>query len=174
MTADGSGLKANMNQNSAGFGAYVTVLANSTDGVNTTNLSLYKLYATIRTTGHTGKDSHGRVQWQFVAPNGKVLTVSLAVTFTSDYQVYAYVLSDGFIDRYSGGSWDEFIANFDRINQLRCVVNADNWLSEYGPDADNRIYISDIKFVRLVPTSPPPPLEVTNKTATAEGGKVIH
>jgi WD40 repeat protein len=83
MTADGSGFRANMNQKYAGFVAKVAVLANSADGVNTTNLNLYKLYATVRTTGCTGKDSHGKVQWQFVTPDGVILTVDLDATFTS-------------------------------------------------------------------------------------------
>jgi hypothetical protein len=174
MTADGSGLNANLNQKYAGFVAKVTVLANSADGINTTNLNLYKLYATVRTTGCTGKDSHGKVQWQFVTPDGAILTVDLAATFTSDYQVYSFVLGDGSIDRYAGGSWDEFIASFAKIDRVQCAIQADNWLSEYGADADNRIYISNVRFVRLVPTSPTPPPGVTDKAATADSGKVTN
>jgi hypothetical protein len=157
MTADGSGFKANMDQNYAGFGARVAVLAGRADGVDTTDLNQYKLYATVRTTGQKGKESHGRFQWQFLTPTGTVLTISRAVTLTSNYEVYSYVLGDGAIDRYAGGSRSEFIANFDRINELQCVVNADNWLDEYGPGADSKIYVSDVKFVRLVPDSPSPP-----------------
>jgi hypothetical protein len=137
--------------------AKVAVLANSDNGINTTNLNLYKLYATVRTTGYTGKESHGKVQWQFVTPDGIILTVDLAATFTADYQVYSFVLGDGAIDRYAGGSWDEFIASFAKIDRVQCAIQADNWLSEYGADADNKIYISDVKFVRLVPTPLPPP-----------------
>ena len=174
MTADGSGLKANMNQPYAGFVAKVAVLANSADGVNTTNLNLYKLYATVRTTGCLGAASHGKVQWQFLTPDGAILTVDLAATFTSDYQVYSFVLGDGAINRYAGGSWDEFIASFAKIDRVQCAVQVNNWLSEYGADADNKIYVSDVKFVRLVPTSSTPPPGVTDKTATADSGKVTN
>jgi len=38
-----------------------------------------------------------------------------------------------------------FIAGFDQIDRVQCAVQADNWLSEYGADADNKIYISDVQ-----------------------------
>ena len=153
MTADGSGFKAHMEQGYAGFGAHVTVQTKSADGVNTTDLKLYKLYATVRTTGQIGTDAHGRIQWQFLTPNGVVLTVSLPCTLTSSDQTYSYILSDGQIDETSGGSWRKFIDNFDQIDRVQCSVDASNWLGEYGPDADNALYISKVKFVRLVPES---------------------
>src|SRR5208282_5979711 len=130
-------------------------------------LNLYKLYATIRTVGLAGKSALGRIDWQFmVAPtNGParpVFSLSAPATFTTNFQVYSFVLSDGLNPEHSDGSWEEFKNEFDQINGLQLVVQADQWLAQYGANADNAFYISNIKFVRLVPTTPALPGGVTN------------
>ena len=157
MTADGTGFKTSLGQQYAGFGVHVTAFANRAAGVDTTDLNRYKLYATIRTTGQIGPAAHGRVQWQFLTPGGVILTVSLNTTFTSSDQRYSFCLGEGTIDLNSGGSLKEFLANFDRIDRVQCAVDASNWLTDYGPDADNALYISEVRFVRLEPSSLPPP-----------------
>jgi WD40 repeat protein len=135
----------------AKFGADVGVLANATSGVNTTNLDLYKLYATLRTSGITGLSSHGRIQWKFSTAGGLILAVETDATLATNYQAYSFILGEGRIDR---GSLSEFAAKFDQINQVQCMVMADEWVAEYSPDVDNAIYIADIKFVRLTAVPP--------------------
>lgn len=155
MTADASGFTNRDSQQWAGFGVTVPVWAGATNGINTTNLSLYKLYATVRTSGLTGTNSHGRILWLFATPGGIVLNECVNATFTTNYQVYSFVLDNGSINHYAGGSLCEFTAHFDQINQVMCQVAADKWLREYGPDEPNAFYLDNIKFVRLVPKTPP-------------------
>jgi serine/threonine protein kinase len=137
--------------NSAGFGTTVTAPVDRAKWINTTNLAGYKLYVTAKTTGLSGNLSHGRAQWQFLTPKESILTMDLPVTFTTNYQVYSFVLADGYVDAYSGGSWDDFIAHFREIDRLQCAVNADNWNDEYRLNQPAALYISDVKFVRLLP-----------------------
>jgi hypothetical protein len=151
MTADGSAFTNHLDQDWAGFGVTVNALANSNHGVNTTNLNLYKLYATIKTAGLTGQVSHGFLRWQFLSSNAVILSVEFPAAWTTNYQEYSFVLGNGSISKYSDGSWGRFVANFDRTDRLQCAAGAEHWLSEYGPDADNALYIGHIKFVRLVP-----------------------
>jgi WD40 repeat protein/serine/threonine protein kinase len=160
MTADGSGFTNNMSQNNSGFGVDVGAFAGRTNGINTTNLSLYKLYATIRTAGLTGKSAIGRIQWQFLASHRSLLGLEVPATFTTNFQVYSFVLSDGTIDS-GGDSWSKFKNEFDQINMLQFNVVADQWLSQYGTDAGNAFYISNVKFVRLIPATPLLPSGVT-------------
>ena len=138
---------------SAGFGTTVTVPVTAANWITTTNLGGYKLYVTAKTSGLAGSLSHGRAQWQFLTPAGIALTMDLPVTFTTNYQVYSFVLADGFVDAYSGGSWNEFIDRFHEINRLQCAVNADNWNDEYRLDQSAVLYISNVRFVRLVPVA---------------------
>jgi hypothetical protein len=163
---NGSGFTNRMNQSFAGFGATVVVAANRQSGIDTTNLASYKLYVTARTAGLKSTSSQGRVQWMFIAPGGVVLTVDRFATFTTNYQVYSFVLADGFVDRATGGSWNDFIQHFDRIVSVLCAVNADNWLDEYRLDTDDAFYISHVKLVRLVPVADSqPPAAITNTSA---------
>jgi WD40 repeat protein len=166
MTADGCDFTNHMNQEWAIFGLTATALANRTNGVNTTNLYLYKLYATVKTAGLVGKSAQGVLQWQFLTPAARILSVDLHTIWTTNFQVYSFILGDGAISPYSGGSWDEFIANFDQIDRVQCAATGDLWLSDYGPDADNRLYIDDIKFVRLVPVSEPLSFDATDQNAS--------
>jgi hypothetical protein len=164
MTADGSGFTNNMSQIDSGFGVTVGAYASKTNGIDTTDLSLYKLYATIRTDGLTGKSARGSINWDFRTQNRSVLTLFTPATFTTNFQVYSFVLSDGTTpdySHYSGGSLSNFKLEFDQINALQFTVQADNWLSQYGMDASNAFYISNVKFVRLVPVTQSPPGGVT-------------
>ena len=174
VTADGTALTRNSNQAWCGFAATVIAHANRSTLVDTTNLSLYKLYATIRTTGLTGSSSRGRLQWQFRTPDAEILTISLPATFATNYQAYSYVLGNASIDPSCGGSWNEFVTQFDQVNRLQCVVSADDWLGEYGADVDNALYIDEVKFVRLVPVSLPPPVTETNKSKTMRLEEADH
>jgi hypothetical protein len=164
MRADGSGFTNNMVQDNSGFGVALGALAGRTNGINTTNLSLYKLYATIKTAGLIGKSGLGRIQWEFMArqTNRSVLGLYVPATFTANYQVYSFFLSDAIVAEYGGGSWSKFTEEFDQIDSLQFRVVADQWLSQYGADAANAFYISNVKFVRLVPTTPAPPSGVAN------------
>ena len=162
---NGSGFTNRMNQSFAGFGATVVVAANRQSGIDTTNLASYKLYVTARTAGLKSTSSQGRVQWMFIAPGGVVLTVDRFATFTTNYQVYSFVLADGFVDRATGGSWNDFIQHFDRIVSVLCAVNADNWLDEYRLDSDDAFYISNVKLVRLVPIADPQPAARNTSTS---------
>jgi len=164
VTANGSALATNA-MGYAGFAVNVAVLASATNGVNTTNLRFYRLYAAVKTCGLTRTDSHGRVQWQFLTPDGPILSVSLQTTFTTNYQMYSFVLGDGSIDPDAGGSWGEFVAQFDQINRVQCAVSVDTWLDYYNLDAENALCVDDIKFVRLVPDESVVPAN-TSKTNT--------
>ena len=173
MTADGSAFTNDLNQGWAGFGVIVGALANSNSGVSTTNLNLYKLYATVKTAGLIAPVSHGFLQWQFVTPDSIILSVDCPAVWTANYQEYSFVLGNGSFSRYSGGSWDQFVANFDKIDRVRCAVSTDRWLGEYGPDADNAFYIGRIKFVRLVPFAPPP-VDATRRDGTPQAEAAAH
>jgi WD40 repeat protein len=166
MTADGSGFTNNMSQNYSGFAATVGAYGGKTNGIDTTDLGLYKLYATIRTAGLTGKSANGSVQWDFVTVPTKdavhtVLALYAPVTFTTNYQVYSFVLSDGLISDFPGGSFSEFKREFDQINGLQLEVQANEWVNKYDMGVTNALYISNVKFVRLVPVTPSPPGGVT-------------
>ncbi|MGA2247477.1 MAG: protein kinase [Verrucomicrobiota bacterium] len=150
LRADGSGFSNNMSQANSGFGLTVGAFASRTNGIDTTNLSLYKVYATIRATGVAGKSAAGRVQSLFMAPHRPILGIEIPVTFTTNFQVYSFILSDGVIDTDSD-SWNEFATNLDAINALQLAVVADQWLVRFHPDANNGFYLSNIKFMRLVP-----------------------
>ncbi len=163
---NGSGFMNQTNQLFAGFGAYVIVAANRRSGIDTTNLGSYKLYVTARTTGLKGASSHGRVQWWFLTPGGNILTMDLFATFTTNYQTYSFVLNDGSVNPYDGGSRNDFIRHFDQIDEIECALNADNWLGEYRLDTDDAFHISNVKFVRLVPAADPHPAGTTNAPTT--------
>jgi len=126
-------------------------------------LGLYKLYTTIRTAGLTGKSSLGRIQCHFIAtpPFRSILSISMPATFTTNFQVYSFVLSDGIIDS-TGDSLSKFVNELNQINALQIGVVMDQWLNQYDIDATNAFYISNVKFVRLVPTTPALPTGVTN------------
>lgn len=158
---NGSGFANQMNQLYAGFGTTITVHANRRNGIDTTNLGSYKLYVTARTTGLKGASSRGRIQWWFLTPAGVVLVMDHLATFTTNYQTYSFVLRNGSVSSYSGGSWNDFIRHFDEIDKIQCAVNADNWLTEYRLDTDDTFYISHVKFVRLVPIADAQPARMT-------------
>jgi hypothetical protein len=144
----------------------VGAFANRTNGIDTTDLGLYKLYATIRTAGLTGKSAAGRLQWQFMVPNHTILSLEVPATFTTNFQVYSFVFSDGSTPEYNPeGSLSEFTTKFDQINALQLGVVADQWLNQYDIGATNGFYVSNVKFVRLVPTTQSLPGGVTNHPA---------
>ena len=141
--------------------------ANRTNGVDTTDLSAYRLCATVKTTGLRGDPARGRFQWQFVAKGGKcLLSTVVPAFFTTNYQVYSFVLADGAVDPNSAGSYSEFAANLDQIESVQCTVTADLWLDDYAPDTENTFYVDDIKFVRLIPVSEPLSFYATNQNAS--------
>jgi hypothetical protein len=152
-----------MNQRWAGFGVAINALACGTNGVTTTNLSLYKLFATIRTSGLTGTNSHGRIQWQFLTSGGIILSRVFQATFTTNFQVYSYVLGEGNDDSNVNVPWRDFVAKFDQIDRVQCVITADSWLPEYGPDGDNALYIDNLKIVRLMPVPDPIPINARSQ-----------
>jgi len=151
MRADGSGFTNNMNQDFTGFGFAVGVNAGRTNGINTTDLSLYRVYATIRTAGLTGKSAAGHLEWDFMATHRSVQGLSVPITLTTNFQVYSFVLSDGLVADYNSDSWNQFTNEFDQINGLQLIVGAADWLSQYGANPSSALYISNVKFVRLLP-----------------------
>ena len=165
VTANFSSITNNIPQGSAGFGVSVGVLARSTNGINTDDLNLYKLYATVKTSGLVSTNSHGRVSWQFESSKGLLLNMSLPVTFTTNYLVFPFVVGSGNVENCCGGSISEFTANLGKVNSVGCNVTADDWINEYSPAADSALYIGAIKFVRLVPiaTNGPPSFEEIKK-----------
>jgi WD40 repeat protein len=168
MGADGSGFTNNMVQDNSGFGVALGALAGRTNGIDTTNLSLYKLYVTIKTAGLIGKSGLGRIQWEFMVSltNRAVLGLYVPASFTTNYQEYSFFLSDAIVAEYGGGSLSKFTKEFDQIDSLQLRVVADQWLSQYGVDAGNAFYISNVRFVRLVPATPPLPNGVANNRAS--------
>ena len=154
LQADQSVLRKGPSQSWAVFSVTAAALANRTNGIDTTDLSAYKLYATVKTTGLRGDRARGRFQWQFVAKGGRcLLSMGVPASFTTNYQVYSFVLADGAVDPHSGGFYSEFAANLDQIDSVQCSVTADPWLEDYADDTENAFFIDDVKFVRLVPVS---------------------
>jgi hypothetical protein len=138
MTADGSGFTNDLNQGNSGFGVNVGAFASRTNGIDTTDLGLYKFYATIRTSGLTGKSAAGRMQWRFMTPSQTILSLEVPATFTTNFQVYSFVLSDASAPEYNPeGSLSEFTTQFDQINALQLGVVADQWLNQYDIGATN-------------------------------------
>jgi WD40 repeat protein/serine/threonine protein kinase len=157
-TFDGSGFTNNMNPGYTVFGVSVTLPPNSMKRLNTTNLNMYKLYATIKTEGLILANARGSLFWLFATPAGAILSLRHHATFTTNYQVYSFVLGSASVEAGPGCSWDEFVGHFDQIDRLTCMVGADDWLHDFGAKPDNSIFISNVKFVRLEPTTPAPPL----------------
>jgi WD40 repeat protein len=153
LTADGSGFLTNLTQAWTEMGMSVPLIVTNPAVFDTTNLNLYKLEATIKTTGLMEVHSHGRVTFQFLTDTNPVLAVSMAETFSTNYQVYAFALGNAEIDAYSGGSWDEFVANLAHINGVCCLVSADDWLKEYDVRKQSSIYLAHVRFDRLIPAA---------------------
>jgi serine/threonine protein kinase len=153
----------NQDVGESGFGLVVNVPASADNWVNTTNLGLYKLYVTAKTTGLAVHDCNVIIQWHFLTHGIRVLTMDLATRFTTNYQTFSYVLDDGYLDAYDGGNgqWTNFISHFSEINSIQCGLNAGHWRDEYRLDQPSVLYISNVKFVRL--TRP----EKKTKTAKA-------
>ena len=168
MQADGSGFTNNMSQSESEFGVCLGALATKANGIDTTNLNLYKLYATIRTTGLIGDTAVGHLEWGFQVPNHPLLRATVPATFTTNYEVYSFVLSDGSVGDYPGGFWKMFAKEFDQINGLQLFVVADNWLGDYGPNANSTFYVSKVKFVRLVPVTGAPPGDGSNQSGVLQ------
>ncbi len=147
--ADRSGF-TNTSSRWAGFGAKATTRANRSNGLDSTNLALYKLYATIRTEGLTGTQALGLLQWQFNTPQRTILSMWRHIPLTTNFQLHSFVLENGSISPYSGGSWSDFVSNFDRIETVSLEAQSLEWLNDYTTNAQNALYIDDIKFVRLV------------------------
>jgi len=78
----------------------------------------------------------------------------LPASFTTNFQVYSFVLADSAVDPHFNGSYREFAAHLDEIESVQCSITADRWLEDYDPDTENAFFIDDIKFVRLVAVSP--------------------
>ena len=153
----------NQDVGESGFGMVVNVPASADNWVNTTNLGLYKLYVTAKTTGLAVHDCNVIIQWEFMTHGIRILTMDLATRFTTNYQTFSYVLDDGYMDAYDGGNsqWTNFISHFSEINSIQCGLNAGHWRDEYRLDQPSVLYISNVKFVRL--TRP----EKKTKTAKA-------
>src|SRR5262249_43767647 len=83
-----------------------------------------------------------------------------------NYQVYSFVLADGYVDPHSGGSWNEFTNSFREIDELTCQLSADDWRGEYRADAEAAFYVSNVKFVRLTRSTG---AEETNHVPTEDG-----
>jgi len=163
----------------SGFGMVVNVPASADNWVNTTNLGLYKLYVTAKTTGLAVPDCNVIIQWEFMTHGIRILTMDSAARFTTNYQTFSYVLADGYMDAYDGGNgqWTNFISHFSEINSIQCGLNAGHWRDEYRLDQPSVLYISDVKFVRLtrlaevkpagspVPFPNPQPAGTTNTSA---------
>jgi serine/threonine protein kinase len=141
----------NQDVGESGFGLVVDVPASADNWVNTTNLGLYKLYVTAKTTGLAVHDCNVIIQWHFIVHGIRLLTMDLATRFTTNYQTFSYVLSDGYLDAYDGGNsqWTNFVNHFSEINSLQCGLNVGHWRDEYRLDQPSVLYISDVKFVRL-------------------------
>jgi WD40 repeat protein/serine/threonine protein kinase len=174
MQADGSGFSNNMNQSESEFGVCLGVLAGKANGIDTTNLNLYKLYATIKTTGLIWGTSEGHLEWGFDVPNQPLLRVTVPATFTTNYAVYSFVLSEGSVGTYPGGFWRMFAKRLDQINGLQLFVVADNWLGDYGPNANSAFYVSNVKFVRLVPITAALPGDVSNQPEFLQSSQAAH
>jgi WD40 repeat protein len=157
-TFDGSGFTNSLSQGWAGFGISVTLAPDSIKPLNTTNLNLYKLYATVKTEGLSSTTARGSLFWQFKTPAGVVLSMRHFATFTTNYQVYSFIVGGASLDASPGSSLDEFADHFGQIDRLACLVAVDQWLADYGAKPDNSIFISNIKFMRLEPTTPGLPL----------------
>jgi WD40 repeat protein len=169
LRTDQSVLRNGPSQGWAVFAVTAAARANRTNGIDTADLSAYKLYATVKTTGLRGDPARGRFQCQFVAKGGKcLLTLSAPVFFTTNYQVYSFVLAEGTVDPNSAGSYSEFAANLDQIDSVQFSVTADRWREDYAPDTENTLYIDDIKFVRLIPVSEPFSLDATTQNASVK------
>lgn len=156
----------NQDVGESGFGLVVNVPASPDNWVNTTNLGLYKLYVTAKTTGLAVHDCNVIIQCQFMTHGIRILTMDSAVRFTTNYQTFSYVIGDGYLDAYDGGKsqWTNFVNHFSEINSLQCGLNAGHWRDEYRLDQPSAFYISNVKFVRL--TRP------AKKTKTAKAPKV--
>jgi serine/threonine protein kinase len=152
----------------SGFGLVVNVPASADNWVNTTNLGLYKLYVTAKTTGLAVRDCNVIIQWEFLTHGIRVLTMDLATRFTTNYQTFSYVIGDGYMDTYAGnGQWTNFVSHFSEINSLQCCLNAGHWRDEYRLDQPSVLYISNVKFVRL--TRPARRPETANPVRNASG-----
>jgi len=141
----------NQDVGESGFGMVVNVPASADNWVNTTNLGLYKLYVTAKTTGLAVHDCDVEIQWHFLTHGIRILTMDLATRFTTNYQTFSYVLNDGYLDAFDGGNsqWTNFISHFSEINSVQCGLNAGHWRDEYRLDQPSVLYISNVKFVRL-------------------------
>jgi serine/threonine protein kinase len=158
----------NQGTGASGFGIVVSVPASADNWVNTTNLGLYKLYVTAKTTGLAVHDCNVIIQWEFVTHGIRILTMDLATRFTTNYQTFSYVIGDGYMDAYAGnGQWTNFTNHFGEINSLQCCLNAGHWRDEYRPDEPAAFYVSDVKFVRL--TWPERGPDATNSVPAAGG-----
>jgi len=153
----------------SGFGIVVTVPASADNWVNTTNLGLYKLYVTAKTTGLASRQSDVVIQWEFMTHGIRVLTMDLPTRFTTNYQTFSYVIGDGNMDDYAGGKgqWTDFVSHFGEINSLQCCLHAVHWRDEYRLDQPAGFYISNVKFVRL--TRPARGTKTANPMPAAPG-----
>jgi len=154
VTADATVLQAGSKQAWCGFAATIIARANRTTLVDTTDLALYKLYASARASGLTGSSARGSLQWQFRTADAALLTLSVPIVLTTNYQTYSYIPANAPASPACGGSWGEFVTRFDQIDRLQCAVAVDDWVGDYGTDADNALYVDDVRFVRLVPVTP--------------------
>ncbi len=156
VTFDGSGFTNGLSQGWAGFGICVALATNTMKRLNTTNLNLYKLYATVKTEGLSSTTARGSLFWQFKTPASAVLSMRHFTTFTTNYQVYSFIVGGASLDARPGSSFDEFVDHFDQIDRLACLVSVNQWLADYGKKPDNSIFISNVKFMRLEPPTPWP------------------
>lgn len=151
MTADGAPYATNQMWTYFGLGA--SVLFTNHAVFDTTNLNFYKLEATIKTTGLSGASCHGEIIAQIFTPSIPAMSVAFPATFTTNYQVYSFILGSGTPDPNAGGSWHDFLEAFrlGRIGGLNCMVNAEHWTDEFDTRQQSAIYLARARVARLIP-----------------------
>jgi hypothetical protein len=147
---NGSSFTNDMNQEWAMFGVGAALMTSNQVARDLTNLDVYRLEATVRTTGLLGTNAQGRVLAEFLTNSHIILTREFPVMFTTNYQVYSCLLGDGQLFK-PGNAWSDFVNHFPQINSVACLVSADRWLDEYDLGQEDGFDIANVKLWRLVP-----------------------
>jgi serine/threonine protein kinase/WD40 repeat protein len=135
----------------AGFCGWLSAPIIDRSLLNTTDLSSYKLYAHVKTSGLAGKTARGEIQCGFSIADRDVFVVKHEATLTTNYQLLSFILSQSTIEPYHHCSIDDFFVNLPQIVSVRCTAIARNWPEDYRADQTNSLYIGDFKLVRLDP-----------------------
>ena len=112
------------------------------------------------TAANAGDYSVAITAWRLQRGGRFAITIDLPTTNVEE--PVSLVLSDGATSKYSSGSPVEYKRNFDHITALQFGVQADHWLQYYDLNQTNAFYISNIRFVRMVPASPAFPRSVSS------------